>query len=75
MLVFKKGEIVREVVPISEGNFQLKIYHPKSKVSITSKVSTKNNINNSPYYKIQREGKDGKFDFFEEIIGSPNETI
>ena len=57
------------MIPLSYEKFQLKLYHPESRVAILTDVSTETNPISNSYFKITRENQDGKFDFFEEIYG------
>ena len=79
MLVFKKGELIREVKPLSQSKFEIRLVHPDTRVAISTNLSSseKNTIpvSKKPYYKITREDKEGKFDFFEEVIGTEKEAI
>ena len=66
MLVYKKGELIREVKPISQSLFELKLTHPESKLSISTRLeSSQGNtvpVSKKPNYVISKLNENGKYE-------------
>jgi hypothetical protein len=71
MLVYKKGELIRELIPIGNNLFTLKLSHLDSGLNIDTEFSK--DLPSRSYYKIYKE-VDGKFKIFKEFLAGKKET-
>ena len=71
MLVYKKGKLIRELIPIGNNLFTLKLSHLDSGLNIDTEFSK--DLPSRSYYKVYKE-VDGKFKIFKEFLVGKKET-